>query len=250
MKYLATFLFFGTAIFCNAQKGDSTVQRRNTIKLNLITSAIFQNSTALSYERVTKPNQSWVITVGNMRFPTLADFGSSIHVKDETQKSGFLVGGEYRFYLKKENKYPAPHGVYIGPYVNYYLFKNSRNLEYTSPDDQTTSSAILKTDINVLNIGAQLGYQFVIKNRWTIDMVIFGPSMAHYSMKLGLDGDFEITEEEILENEILTALTDKFPIIKDLITDKDVTLQGRNSTWSAGFRYQLNVGYHFGRRKK
>jgi hypothetical protein len=250
MKYLFAFLFFGGTIFCSAQKKDSIQLRHNTIKLNLVSSAIFTNSVVFSYERVTKRNQSWVLTAGVMRFPTLADFGSSIHVKDETKKTGFVLGGEYRFYLKKENKYPAPHGVYIGPYTNYYLFSNDRNLTYTSSDGQTTTSALLKTDISVLNIGAQVGYQFVIKNRWTIDLVIFGPSVAYYGMKLNLDGDFDLTEEEILENEILAALTDRFPLIKDLLTDKDVKLQGTNSSWSAGFRYQLNVGYHFGRRKK
>ncbi len=250
MRYILTSLIVVAVLSCKAQQKDSTFTRLNTIKLNLISSALFSNSIVLSYERVTKPNQSWGIMAGAMRFPTVADFGSSINVKDETKKTGFVLGGEYRFYLKKENKYHAPRGVYIGPYANYYFFRNDRSLAYTSPDDQTVTNALLKTDINVINIGAQLGYQFVIKNRWTIDMVIIGPSMAYYSMKLKLDGDFDISEEDILENEILKALTDKFPVVKDLLTDRDVNLQGRNSAWSAGFRYQLNVGYHFGRKKK
>jgi hypothetical protein len=180
MKYLIAFLFFGGSIFCSAQKSDSVQLRRNSIKLNLVSSAIFSNSVVFSYERVTKPNQSWVLTAGAMRFPTLADFGSSIKVKDETKHTGYVVGGEYRFYLKKENKYPAPHGVYVGPYVTYYYFGNDRNLEYTSPEDQSVTKALLKTELNVLNIGAQLGYQFVIKNRWTIDMVIIGPSELNW----------------------------------------------------------------------
>jgi hypothetical protein len=249
MKYLFAFLFFGVSIFCNAQKNDSIQDRHNIIKLNLVSSALFTNSVVFSYERMikTRPNHSWGVMGGAMRFPTVADFGSSIHVKDETKKTGFVVGGEYRLYLKKENKFPAPHGVYIGPYVNYYFFRNDRNLTYTPKDSQTTTSALLKTDINVLNIGAQLGYQFVFKNRWTVDMVIFGPSIAYYGMKLNLDGDFDLTEEEILQDEILAALTEKFPLIKDLLTEKDVKLQGKNTTWSAGFRYQLNVGYRFAR---
>jgi hypothetical protein len=151
--------------------------------------------------------------------------------------------------LKKENKHRAPHGVYIGPFATYYFFNNERSLTYTSPETQVTSNANLKMDINVLNIGAQIGYQFVIKNRWTIDMVFLGPSVANYTMKLKLDSDLDF-DESILENEILAALVDRFPIVGDLLTDQTVKLQGRNSQWAGGFRYQLNVGYHFGRKKK
>jgi hypothetical protein len=165
-------------------------------------------------------------------------------VTDNTKHSGYVVGGEYRFYLKKENKYQAPHGVFIGPYANYFFFNNER--KFTSQDG--LSEAILDSKINVLNVGFQLGYQFVIKNRWTIDMIFLGPSASRYSLGLDLSGNFD--DESVLENEIIAALVDRFPLIKDLITDKNVDLHGTTSSWSGGFRYQLNVGYHFGRHKK
>jgi hypothetical protein len=249
MRYILTTFAIVLVVRCSAQQADSVQTHLNTIKVNLISSAIFRNSLVGSYERVLKPRQSLGVMVGVVRFPTIADFGSLIHVVDDNKQTGFVVGAEYRFYLKKENKYLAPRGVYVGPYATYYGFKNDRALTYTSPDTQATTDALLTMDIKVLNIGAQLGYQFVIKNRFTIDLVIIGPSLANYQLKSTLEGDFDVTEEEILENEILAALTARFPGLKDLLTDKNLDLRGDNAAWSAGFRYQLNIGYRFGKRK-
>jgi hypothetical protein len=250
MKYFIAFFMFLALTLCNAQKQDSVPVRLNTIKFNLVSSALFKNSAVLSYERVTKPNQSFAVMAGVVFFPTFRDFGSTIKVKDDTKKNGFVFGGEYRFYLAKENKYAAPHGVHVGPYINYFHFLNDRSLTFTSSDGQTTSNALLSTEINILNIGAQLGYQFIIGNRWAIDLIFIGPSVSQYGMKVDLGGGFDADEEAILENEIVAALVKRFPLIKDLITDQTVQLHGTTQQWSAGFRYQMNVGYHFGRKKK
>jgi len=250
MKYTFLLLVVLIASVCTAQKQDTLPARRNIIKLNLTTRWLYSNSTVLSYERITRPHQSFAVMAGVVNFPTIADFGSRIKVKEETKKRGYVYGGEYRFYLMKENKFAAPHGVFIGPYMNFFHFSNHRNLTYTSPGTTTSSSALMKMDLNVLNIGAQLGYQFVIKNRWTIDLVFIGPSISNYSVKIDLDGDFDVSEEEILESEILSALVDRFPLVGDLLTDKAVKAHGKTERWAPGFRYQFNVGYHFGRKKK
>ncbi|MDH4091213.1 MAG: hypothetical protein OEV74_07195 [Cyclobacteriaceae bacterium] len=244
MRYIVAFIFILASTFCDAQLQDSARTRLNTIKVNLMTSFIYANSGAISFERVTKPNESWSATIGYVQFPKLGRLGSGTTVSDKDNRGGYVIGGEYRFYLKKENKFQAPHGVFIGPYTNYFFFKNDRTL--TSADG--LSQAVLDSKITVLNIGFQLGYQFVIKNRWTIDLIFLGPSVSRYNIGLDLTGDFDA--DTILENEIVAALADRFPLIKDLITDQSVNLNGTTSKWSGGFRYQVNVGYHFGRSKK
>jgi len=244
MRYFVTIMIVSVSALCSAQKQDSIPARRNTIKLHLLNSMVFPNSGAMSYERITKPNQSWAVTLGIIQFPKLGSFSSGISVTETNNRSGFVVGGEYRFYLKKENKYLAPRGVFIGPYTNLFYFSN----EHTFVSADEMSQAVLDSRITALNIGVQLGYQFVINNRWTIDMIFLGPSVAHYSLKLDLTGDFD--SDQVLENELIAALADRFPIVKDIITDKSVSLNGKTSSWSGGFRYQLNVGYHFGRKKK
>ena len=243
MRYVVTIFMFSVITLCQAQTQDS-VQRRNTIKYNLLSNWVFPNSGALSYERVTKANESWSVMVGLLTFPKLGSFNSGARVTDEKHRSGFVVGGEYRFYLKKENKHLAPHGVFIGPYTNLFYFKNERTI--TSADGM--SQAILNSKLSAFNIGFQVGYQFVIRNRWTIDLVFLGPSVARYGLSLDLSGDYDA--DELLANEIVAALADRFPLVKDLISDQSVDLNGTKNIWSGGFRYQLNVGYHFGRTKK
>ncbi len=225
------------------------MSRRNTVKYHLISQALYSESFVMSYERVVKPNQSFAIMAGYIQFPLSIKPGI-INVSSEGSKNGLMLGGEYRFYLKKENKFAAPHGVFIGPYINFYDFSNERILTITPSDGSTPTEAELKTDINVVNIGFQMGYQFVINNRWTIDMVFIGPSLSQYRLKIRLDGEFDSVDTELIENELLLGLLDKFPLLKDFLDDQEIDIHGNNIKWAPGFRYQLNLGYRFGKSKK
>lgn len=232
-----------------AQSTDSTFSRVNTIKLDLTSHVFYRKAFVLSYERVTKPNQSFSISGGYQQFPKILNFGDNIKTTEELKKTGFKFGAEYRFYLKKENKFQAPHGVYIGPYASYLDFTNDKDMTFTA-EDGTTSSGTLNSKLSVTNIGVQLGYQFVLNNRWTIDLVFVGPSVSRYSLKMDLNGEFNIDEEEFYQNEIVQKLIEAFPMFDDLIQDKTVSSSGKSSSWAYGYRYQFLVGYHFGRKKK
>jgi len=235
----------------SAQDNDDGLTRRNTIKYHFISTALYvDESFVLSYERITKPNQSFAIMTGFVKFPLSANLGSIVNVTSDGTKNGFTFGGEYRFYLKKENKYPAPHGVFIGPYVNTYRFGNDRTLTITPPDGSPPNEVSLTSNISVINIGFQMGYQFVLNNRWTIDMVFIGPSLSRYHLKARLDGDFSKDEEDLIGNELLLGLLDRFPLLKELLDDEEIDLHGNNNKWAPGFRYQLNLGYRFGGGKK
>jgi hypothetical protein len=233
----------------NVLAQDTVKLRRNTIKFDFTSSLIYQRAYNFSYERVTKPNQTLAVTMGYQQFPRVSSFGSRIKTTDDSRKAtGFKVGAEYRFYLKKENKYRAPHGVYLGPYTSYLTFDNERLIEVTA-DDGTVTEASLTAKMNVFNIGVQAGYQFVINDRWTIDLSFIGPSISRYSAKFQLGGDFEIDEEHEYQNEILKALVEEFPLLDDLIKDKEVETSGKFDTWAFGYRYQILVGYRFGHKK-
>lgn len=220
-------------------------QRKNVIKLEL-TQAIFPNSLVFSYERITKPNQSFCITGGYEEFPDLISVSSTTRVKQDLIKSGYRAGGEYRFYLKKENKHLAPHGVYIGPYTSYHSFYNKREVEVDV--DGVKETAELQTDFQILNIGFQLGYQFVINNRWTFDIVALGPAVSNYRAYLKMEGDFTFDADEV-ENEVFLKLLDRLPMLDDVLTNKELSTQGRFNSWSYGWRYQFHIGFQFGKKK-
>ena len=238
-------LLFSGAIAI-AQDADTIPQRKNTIKLDLTSYFIYRNAIVIGYERVTKPNQSFLISAGYQEFPNVTSFGNTIGVTQNGKRNGFKAGGEYRFYLKKENKYHAPHGVYIGPYFMYHKYNNSRTIEVDN--NGTPEQAILDSKFGIFNVGVQLGYQFVISDRWAIDLTFVGPSISHYRYSLDLGGNYTFDKEDI-QNEIILDLLDRFPFLDEAISEKEATKDGRLDTWSFGYRYQLTVGYHFGRKK-
>lgn len=222
--------------------------RDNTIKLDLTSQIFFNKSLAVSYERYIKTRQTAGLTIGYHTFPSLRSIGNSVNVKDDKSSSGYVVGGEYRFYLGKENRYAAPRGVYIGPYLTYHDFKNDRDITLTN-EDGTLSEALLKTKINVFNIGFEVGYQFIINQRWSIDLVFIGPSISKYKIDMDLDGNIDPSKLPEKQQEILQMLADRFPFVKDMFEDQTLSATGKADTWSYGYRYQLQVGYHFGRKK-
>jgi hypothetical protein len=242
---LAGMLFLATIL--SAQDSTHVVQRKNTIKLDLTSYYLYRNALSISYERITKPNQSFAITAGYQEFPRTGSLGDSIRVRENRDAAGFKIGGEYRFYLKKENKYRAPRGIYIGPYVAYHFFKNDRVIEVTN--DGVPETASLNSKLTIFNVGFQLGYQFVIKNRWTIDLVLIGPAISNYKYTLGIGGNYTFDVEDV-ENEIVRDLIDKFPLLEEAIDENEASTGGRLDAWSYGYRYQLLIGYHFGRKKK
>ncbi|HMG92534.1 MAG TPA: hypothetical protein VK589_20895 [Chryseolinea sp.] len=229
-----------------AQNSTQGTQRRNTIKLDITSHYMYRNALNISYERVTLPNQSFVVTVGYQEFPKATSLGTNVGVKSEATRNGYKYGGEYRFYLKKENKFAAPRGVYLGPYFAFNGFNNERIIEVDN--NGTLEQATLDTKLGILNVGFQLGYQFVIKNRFVIDLVFVGPSISHYKYTLALGGNYTFDKEDIT-NEIILDLIDRFPMLDEAISDGEASDKGKLDTWSFGYRYQLHIGYHFGRRR-
>lgn len=244
---LSIILLFSLNFVSKGQETTSDELRRNTIKYDLTSHLLYQNTWSFSYERVVKKNQSFGLTLGYLEFPKITNFGDGITAEKKDSKSGFKYGAEYRFYLAKENKYSAPRGVYIGPYFSNLGFKSDRQIEYE--DGNNIESALLNSKLNILNIGGQLGYQFVFNDRWVLDLVLIGPSISRYNFKLDLEGDFNFDPDEV-QQEILDALIQKFPLLEEVIDEKKLESSGILDTWALGYRYQFLVGYRFGKYKK
>ncbi|MDI1323976.1 MAG: DUF3575 domain-containing protein [Algoriphagus sp.] len=242
MKHLLAVCLFLVAFSVSGQKSDSTLFRRNTVKIDLTSYFLYRDAIVFSYERVVKPHQSFGITLGYETFPSISQ--SSIIKEDN--RGGYKFGGEYRFYLAKENKFAAPRGVYIGPYFSSHGFSTERFLEVEQ--DGEIEEGTLNSQLRVHNFGAQLGYQFVFNDRWTIDLVLIGPSFSNYRAKMKLEGDFTFDPEDI-QNEYLLELIDQFPILEDVLSGQEVDAKGKVDTWALGYRYQFLVGYRFGHRK-
>jgi hypothetical protein len=62
---------------------------------------------------------------------------------------------------------------------------------------------------------------------------------------MDVTGNFDLDESQI-NQDLLDALTSKFPLFEDLITDGKVDETGTLDSWGFGYRYLVNVGYAFG----
>jgi len=186
------------------------------------------------------------VEAGYITLPKLIGSASSdFNVSDESSRSGFKMDADFRFYFKKENKFAAPHGLYWGPYAAYYYFKNERTL--TALDTSIATGTLnLTTTIQSPQLGVELGYQFsLLKDHMTIDLLLAGPAVAWYKAKLSLTGDYDLNEENAYLNDLLKFLIDNFPLMGNLVEDKEVSTKGVADLFAVGFRYSVSVGYRF-----
>ena len=126
-------------------------------------------------------------------------------------------------------------------------FNTTRDIVFDGGDSPQEATSTSK--MGLYSLGAQLGYQFVFNDRWTIDLVLVGPSLTRYDLRMKLDGDYDFDPNEV-QQQIVDALMGKFPGLKDLLQDRELDSSGRLDVTGLGYRYQFLVGYRFGKYKK
>jgi hypothetical protein len=216
--------------------------RKNTIRINVTNPLIFGKSYILGYERIVGHKQSFAINVGTFSFPQIGSLDLSGYTIDQAKDvGGFNISGDYRFYQSKVNKYDAPRGVYIGPYVAYN--KTRRSITLTSPDVVGKFDA--GYEFRVATVGFQLGYQFVFWNRVSLDMILFGPGLSGYSLKTELSTTLDPAKEAELFQKINDALAAKIPGWDKVIAPGEMQGGETFNTTSAGFRYMVMLGFRF-----
>ena len=258
---ITLFILLAVSFIAQAQEQDSLKNNKakeflplkNVVRFNPTPNILGFKSAIFGYERVVFPNQSFSVNAGFLAFQPSAkkiartDSLNSIYGLDQTRDNkGFALSADYRFYLKKENKYPAQRGVYVGPYVSTYYLESTNTI--SSTDNSGINSSIgIGTNVLIFNIGAELGYQFVIKNRITIDLVLAGPSISRYRLRMKGIGQLTIDDPELKES--LKALRDllvnQYNWLEPLFNGEEIEITGKVSTWSLGMRYLVQVGYRF-----
>ena len=228
---------------------DSTPEkknRKNTMKLNLTSPMIFgSNNYILGYERTIGNHQSLSINVGTFSLGRLININTdSIKgLNKDVKSNGMSISGDYRFYLAKENKYNSPHGIYIGPYFAYNSFARNFELEATTASFTGNLNADFK--FSVTTIGFQLGYQFVIMDRITLDMILFGPGFSRYNLKADLSTSLDPDHEAEIFKKINEKLQEKIPGYSLVIKPESFEKSGSTNTTSFGYRYIVMLGFRF-----
>ncbi len=236
------------SLVCGQDKAETAPKpvHKNIVRYNLSSALLFgaNKCVIFGYERVVQPQQSFSVNAGTIALPKLIVFSTdSFKFERNTKRTGFNVSADYRFYLAKENKYPAPRGVYIGPFYSYNGFKttNSWTVRNGTPGNEVATD----TKFQIHTIGAELGYQFIIWDRIAIDLVLVGPGISAYKFETKITGS--VTGESLsdLQKAAWEAIKERFPAMNTVLQDKEAEKDGVTSTWNLGYRYLIHVGYNF-----
>jgi hypothetical protein len=237
-------------LFLYAQKSDSSKVikkpiHKNVIKFNPTPMLLWSSkNVTFSYERILNPKQSIALTLGYLEFPSLfKDTIGSLLAITGREKYGINVALEYRFYLGKRNSRPIPDGVYLAPFVSYYgyHFKNNVDVLHTTLD----SAGSVKGNFYILNVGVELGYQFVFWKRLTLDFVLIGPALSYYGGSVDISGNINLEKLQEINTEFYNKLKEKYPMIGDFVVNKSFKQNGKIDLLSVGFRYLMQIGFHF-----
>lgn len=254
-----TFLLLMISLFVNSNDivAQDTLQgievreaiaRKNIIRVNITNPLIFgDRSLVLGYERMLKEYQSFSVNFGLATFPkfdliSIVD-DSIVQLFKDSKDRGFNVTGDYRFYLAGVNKFKAPRGIYIGPYIS-HAFMGRENRWHLSTN---TFEGDVITDFRfyLTLVGGQLGYQFILWKRVALDFVLLGPSIGWYSMHAKFDTTLDPEDEELLYEKINEALEDRFPGYSIVVDDVDFKKTGSSNTQGLGYRYVVHLGFLF-----
>lgn len=239
---LAVFLFMFLTKQAMGQKSDS-IAYFNNIKYNFTAPMLWGTKNFIfEYERLLSSNRSISIGLGYRSFPKLVGIGksdSALIVRSHENKGGITASIDYRFYLKKENKYGAPHGIYLSPYINYFNNKFENTLSTFYNDLISTK---ITTKIDAFNVGGQLGYQFVFFDRLSLDLSLIGPSISWYKINMKIDGSLGIDD---IDEDMAKIIIENYPILKIFFEEYEFNQKGRFSKFGYGFRYYFTVGFLF-----
>lgn len=220
--------------------------RKNGIKFNITNPMFFgSNNYILGYERTVGTHQSFSLNVGTFSLGQILSINTDSikEISKDVKSRGISFSSDYRFYLAKENKYNAPHGIYIGP----YFAMNSFTRDFTLQANTAAFTGQMDADLlfRVTTFGFQLGYQFVFRDRITLDMVLFGPGISHYKLKAELKTSLEADQEEEIFQKINEKLGEIIPGYDRVIKPGTFEKTGSRNTTGAGYRYIVLVGFRF-----
>jgi hypothetical protein len=218
----------------------------NVIKFNPTPMMLFNElrNVTFSYERLIKKNKSVSFQLGYLVVPqVLNDTLFNNVLLDKDTRKGINVAFDYRNYPFARNRRPAPDGLYIGGYLSYYgsSFENHVHM-IDAPDDD---NVLLNVHANMLNLGFELGYQFIFAKKFSIDLLMFGPSITGYWGNLDVTGNLSRDLGDQIDEDLAAKLKERFPAVGYLFSDEDATFSNSKIVISSWFRYSVQFGYHF-----
>jgi hypothetical protein len=133
----------------------------------------------LAYERMLNSNHSLQIKIGYLN-PVASPFFTEEAITPEAysfiqENGGMSASIEYRFYISEKL---SAEGFYIAPYLRWF------NQFVDFEDEIEARFYTVNTKLNTVGLGAQLGYQWIIGEMFTLDFHFLGIGLDHYMAQL------------------------------------------------------------------
>ncbi len=228
-----------------AQKPDSATRftASNSIRFNPTPMLVWGNlrNLTFSYEHTLKSDQSFAVQAGYLEFsPVFSDTLLQFSVAKSAGRFGMNLAADYRFYPAKLNKFDAPRGLYLGGYLSYYGFRTVRDIEVLKSDP--VRSGTLTMNFNYINLGVEIGYQFIFWNHFAVDLLMFGPSLTATLNSLHYDGVLTDADKQKIYDRLQEVGKEEFPLLQGRLG-----LDGEKQSldFRLFFRYAVMVGYRF-----
>ena len=214
--------------------------QQNAVKVGLL--GLNYGDFGVSYERLINTKSSFNFTIGYLNpkiswfdFPSYFEPNEGVWLTE--LNSGFHTSLDYRFYV---GNHQAIKGFYLGPYLRYW------GLGFDMKDIIDGDSFDVNSKISSIGLGFQMGYHWVINNKFSLDWYFVGLGVEKLNMKgayvnansgfnyASIQDDVEdvFSGMKIIQNQLETVVT------PDAL---DVKLP----LWFPGIKTGFTIGYAF-----
>ena len=212
---------------------------KNSLKVNVAATA-FKKLT-LSYERQISERWSLQMAAGYKfggGIPKVLGLGDFVLTSETGGIRGFSITPDVRYHFNNCDCW-GQTGLYAGAYLNVSKLYGDVGFNYWTGTEYIDIGGA--GSLQEYGIGLELGYQFVLKKRFIVDLMFMGPRTSFQRLKVGLDSDFANEVIPLIEEEINKRLEwwGMDPISIEPNTDAVVDFRFNN------FRYAISVGFLF-----
>jgi len=214
MKKLFVLVFLACWVSIGfAQDEDSLAIERNNVVKFLPVNLPFQ-SISFEYERMINPSNYLTLGIGIPNQKSLiGKYGMDVNSELKTAELGTMhIRAAYRHYTGQRM---LPKGFYIEPYLKYQKITGNGSVENTDFDN--TYKGKFDVNLNSMNLGFQLGAQFLIAKRITVDFYFLGLEVGFLSGDVTAISD-QLADADNLKADIEKNIADLPSFIGDKLT--------------------------------
>jgi hypothetical protein len=251
MKHTLFTVFF----FCIINLLNAQVKKESIIKIN-VPALVFKNF-SFQYEKAINQKRSFAVAVrfrpkSSIPFQqTIADLFTDTTIRLDLARMGNIgITPEYRFYLGKKG---VLQGLYFGPFISYNYYSGDAPINYWAYNSQTNQFipkvAVFKGRINTFTAGLQVGAQWKLSNKLSLDWWIVGLNYGFNSGDFKYRGILTVDEQITLQEVKLRPMKELLSSVTTIDVYEPANANGAafktSGQWFGIRAMGINLGYRF-----